>query len=161
MKHVPSEKHTVAWFKLAECVARGEKERALGVYKLLAHSLDDAAFATQLAGDLLLAFQDDEAIDKYREAAIMYKKQQRFVEAAAVYEHLITLQPAVDDYVVSVVVLYQILNFSDKIAEHLKRSVDRFSTSDNAKKLNAFLAKLEELSPENYHQACQFVAGKK
>ena len=160
MKHVPSEKYTVAWFKLAECVARGEKERALGVYRLLTHSLDDAAFAIQLGGALLLAFQDDEAINKYHEAALMYKKQQRFVEAAAVWEHLITLQPTVEDHVVSVVVLYQILNFSDKITAHLKQSVERFSTSSDAKKLNAFLTKLQEVSPENYHQACQFVAGK-
>ena len=58
MKHLPSDKYNVAWFKLAECVARGEKEKALGVYRLLVHSLDEPAFIRQLEGDLLLAFKD-------------------------------------------------------------------------------------------------------
>ena len=75
MKHVPQDKYNVAWFTLAECVARGEKVRALGVYRLLAYSIDDSAFRRQLEGDILLAFQDkDDAIVKYKEAAFLYQK---------------------------------------------------------------------------------------
>jgi hypothetical protein len=37
MKQTQVDKHTIAWFKIAECVSRGEKERALGVYRLLSH----------------------------------------------------------------------------------------------------------------------------
>ena len=56
----PSDKYTIAWFKLAECVAKGEKEKAFGVYRLLMHSLEDQAYAYQLEGDLLDAFKMNE-----------------------------------------------------------------------------------------------------
>ncbi len=157
MKHVPSEKYSLAWFKLAECVARGERERALGVYKLLSHSIDDQAFALQLEGDLLLSFQDKDAAIKYEKAAQLYKKAQRFVEAAAVYEHLIELQPDVDSHVVRLVSLYEILNFSEKISEHVKDAVERFLHSQNRTKLNMFLTKLQDVSKEGYDLACRFV----
>jgi len=160
MKQVESEKYNIAWFKLSECVARGEKERALGVYKLLSHSIGDAAFVQQLEGDLLLAFEDEHAVQKYLAAANLYKKNQRFVEAAAVYEHLVTLQPDVDDHVVALVMLYKILNFPDKIETHLTHSVTRFSESDNAIKLNAFLVKLQEVSKEGYTFAKKLISGK-
>ena len=75
MKQAVSNKYNIAWFKLADCVSRGEKERAFGVYRLLSHSLDDQALARQLEGDLLLAFQDDGAVDKYREAVNLYKQE--------------------------------------------------------------------------------------
>jgi len=92
MKHVSSDKYSVAWFKLAECVARGEQERAFGVYRLLSHSFEDKAFAHQLAGDLYLAFDNPElAIDKYEQAAQLYKKDGRLSEATAVYDHLATI----------------------------------------------------------------------
>lgn len=94
MKHDVSEKYSVAWFKLADCVSRGEKERALGVYRLLAHSLEDSAFAQQLEADLLLSFKDEKAaFDKYCQAANVYKKQGNILQAAAVYEHALTMQP--------------------------------------------------------------------
>ena len=157
MKHFPSEKYNIAWFKLSECVARGEKERALGVYKLLAHSIDDVAFAHQLEGDLLLSFKDEEAIDKYLEAAHLYKQKQRFVAAAAVYEHLIMLKPEVEDFVVGIIPLYQMLNFSDKITNHLRQAIDRFTNDSDPKKLDNFLKKLEEASQEGHAQACRLV----
>ncbi len=66
MKQVPSGKYTIAWFKLAECVSRGEKERALGVYRLLSHSLDDSALVCQLEGDIFLSFNDkQQAVTNY------------------------------------------------------------------------------------------------
>ena len=58
MKQIPSDKYNVAWFTLAECVSRGEKVRAMSLYRLLVHSIKDGAFACQLKGDLLLAFRD-------------------------------------------------------------------------------------------------------
>jgi len=160
MKQFPSEKYNVAWFKLAECVTRGEKERALGVYKLLSHSIDDPAFVEQLEGDLLLAFEDERAASKYVQAAQLYKKQQRFVEAAAVYEHLLTLEPDVESHMAHLIALYQILNFSEKMQEHLRCSLDRFIKNADTKKLNIFLAALEEISPEGYKQAQKILAKK-
>ena len=107
MRHVPSDKYNVAWFKLAECVSRGEKERALGVYRLLAHSFGDEAFAYQLMGDLLLSFDDAQAIAKYQEAADRYTQEERWLEAAAVYEHLLTFDPTNIAYRKEIVRLYQ------------------------------------------------------
>lgn len=153
MKHIPSEKYSIAWFKLSECVSRGEKERALGVYKLLSYSIDDPAFLVQLKADLLLAFGDDMAIKKYLEAAWMYKKEQRFIEAAALYEHLLVLQPDVDDHIVHLIALYELLSFQKKIEEHLQVAVERFADNHNQKRLNAFLKKLKELSPISYKRA--------
>ena len=68
MNQVVADKYNIAWFKLADCVARGEKERALGVFRLLSHSFDDPALARQLHGDLLLSFRDERAQEKYEEA---------------------------------------------------------------------------------------------
>jgi tetratricopeptide (TPR) repeat protein len=88
MKLLSSGSHNIAWFKLAEFVSRGEKERALTVYKLLMHSITDQAFAYQLEGDILLAFDDDAAIEKYHLAANIYKKNGNYQKAIAVYEHV-------------------------------------------------------------------------
>lgn len=79
---------TVAWFKLADFVVRGEKERALGVHKLLMHSVEDKALSYQLEADILLSFDDDEAVNKYHIAANLYKKSGRFTQAVCVYEHV-------------------------------------------------------------------------
>lgn len=121
MKQVVSNKYNVAWFKLADCVSRGEKERALGVYRLLAHSLDDQALARQLEGDLLLAFQDERALDKYRQAISLYKQDDRILEAAAVYEHLITLNPKTHEHLLDLIDLYKQLRITSKVHEHCHR----------------------------------------
>ena len=91
MKEIQSDKYSVAWFKLAEFVGRGEKERALGLYRLLMHSFDDRAFTYQLEGDLLLSFNDEEAQDRYIQAARLYQEDGNVFKAVAVYEHLLFL----------------------------------------------------------------------
>lgn len=111
MKRLPAEKYNLAWFKLAEFVSRGEKERALGLYRLLIHSFDDYALGCQLAGDLLLAFNDTEAMNKYKQAAELYKKGNRLLEAAAVYEHLAQLQSTVSEYLLQLLEIYSTLAF--------------------------------------------------
>ncbi len=88
MRLVASELYNVAWFKLADFVARGEKERALSVHKLLMHSVTDEAIPYQLEGDILLAFDDDAALDRYHIAANLYKKSGKMKQAASVYEHV-------------------------------------------------------------------------
>lgn len=92
MRHVPTDKYTIAWFKLAECVARGEREKAYGVYRLLAHSLADQAYAYLLEGDLLRTFDDPRAVEKYQQAAVLYYQDKRWYEAAGIFEHLKVLQ---------------------------------------------------------------------
>lgn len=85
--------HSIAWFKLAEFIARGEKERALTIYKLLALSFQDRAVAHQLEGDLLFAFNDSQiACQKYLQAIRLYKEENRIPQAIALYEHMRKLQ---------------------------------------------------------------------
>jgi len=90
---VPTDKYTIAWFKLAEFVTRKEKERALGIYRLLVHSIQDEALALQLEGDLLLSFGDEKALEKYAKAAETYTNVGKYVQAAGIYEHCLALKP--------------------------------------------------------------------
>jgi len=87
MKVVSSESSSIAWFKLADFVSRGEKERALTIHRLLMHSVDERAFAYQLEGDILYAFDDEMALNRYHAAAEVYKKDKKYKRAIAVYHH--------------------------------------------------------------------------
>lgn len=118
MEQSNAEMYTVAWFKIAECVSRGEKERALGVYRLLAHSLNDSALATQLEGDILLFFNTSDALEKYQNAAQCYTQTGRLFKAACVYEHMLTLSPGNDHYRDSLIHLYDTLSLDSKKTEH-------------------------------------------
>jgi len=108
--------YNVAWFKLAECIARGEKERALGVYKLLAHSLNDSALAIQLEADILLSFNKQDALAAYQRAAEEYKSQKQLFKAACIYEHMLTIDPTNNTYSKTLIELYTHLNMPHKIA---------------------------------------------
>lgn len=110
MKHPFSDKYNIAWFKLAEYASRGEKERAIGIYKLLVLSFDDVAFSYQLEGDLLMLFQDETALEKYIRASILYIKENRFIQAAGIYEHLTTLKPENEEYLNKLIEIYENLN---------------------------------------------------
>lgn len=82
--------YCVAWFKLAEFIERGEKERALGMYRLLTHTVPDPAFTYQLEGDLLAAFGDTAiAQERYLTAAQLYCAQKDFMHAVGLYETLV------------------------------------------------------------------------
>ena len=133
MKQVQTDKYNVAWFKLADCIARGEKERALGVYRLLSHSLEDQALATQLHGDILLSFNDESAKTVYKKAAQMYKDNDRFLQAAAVYEHLSTIEPKNIEYRTAMIELYQQLAIASKVAEYAMALVRMLLESDDWK----------------------------
>ena len=82
MKQYAADTCTIAWFKLAECVSRGERERAFALFKLLRHALPDTALAFQTEGDLLWAFGDVQmAAECYAKAARTYAGQGRSVES--------------------------------------------------------------------------------
>lgn len=119
MRQLPADKYNVAWFKLAEFVVRGEKERALGLYRLLIHSFDDKALAAQLEGDLLLAFNDESAVLRYEEAAYTYYKTERYVEAIAMFETLLNLKPYTENYIKKIVFLYQETGQEQKAYTHM------------------------------------------
>lgn len=93
MKKVSQNKQSVAWFKLAECVDRGEKEKALSFFRLLTHSYNELAFIKKLEADILTFFQDSNADNSYEEAALLYAKAGKLFEAALIYEHLLLESP--------------------------------------------------------------------
>lgn len=124
MRYVPNDKYTIAWFKLAECVAKGEKEKAFGVYRLLMHSFDDQAYAYQLEGDLLGAFQDQRAIEKYTHAAQLYIQNNRFKEAAMLYNDLITMVPDEKHFVIRLIDVYKKHKSNDFVVTKLHKLAD-------------------------------------
>lgn len=107
MKQVSPEKMSLAWFKLAEFVIRGEKERALSIYRLLAHSIQNAALVAQLEGDIFLAFNDERAFDSYRRAGWLYQQSGDDVQAIFTYECLCDLADRADDVLMILIGLYQ------------------------------------------------------
>ncbi len=145
MKQAASNKYNIAWFKLADCVSRGEKERALGVYRLLSHSVDDQALMRQLEGDLLLAFQDEGAADTYKQAIQLYKDDERHLEAAALYEHLLTLQPHTQDYHLCLVDLYTKLRLNSKVEEHLNTVFEQAMNKKQWEKATEMANKFDEV----------------
>lgn len=145
MKQIPVEKYTIAFFRLAEYVARGEKERALGVYRLLSHSFDDVAFARQLEGDILLSFNDDAAQEKYFQAAQMYHKEMRLHQAIGVYEHLVTLHPKVALYCAQLIDIYLQLNMQEHAKLHAAKLLDTVATHENIPVIAQALEKYDQI----------------
>lgn len=143
MRHLPSDKYNIAWFKLAECVSRGEKERALGVYRLLSHSIEDHAFVQQLEGDLLLAFGDTTtAVQKYQAAMEHYKHDGRLLEAVSVGEHVFLLTTDKRSCAVQLSKLYKDLGTLSKTQDYAGRAVDMHL---DAGLLEAAMEVLEEI----------------
>jgi tetratricopeptide (TPR) repeat protein len=125
MKQTQFDKHTIAWFKIADCVSRGEKERALGVYRLLSHSFNDNAIARQLEADIYCSFGDlEQAVPLYQQAMEFYHKSQRLLEAAAVGEHLIMVRANDIELRRNMVQLYIVLGLVAKIRAHIQVLVD-------------------------------------
>ena len=134
MKQEPKEKGTsVAWFKLAELISRGEKEKALNLYRLLSHSFEEKAYALQVEGDILWSFEDQEAVDRYKHAAFLYKKEKNLVAAAGIYEHLLTLDPGNVDNMFHLLKLCAKLNWAEKFRDgfmFLKKMLESKNISD-------------------------------
>ena len=146
MRQIPLNSRSIAWFKLAEFVLRGEKERAFGVYKLLIHSFNDSALALQLEGDLYLAFDEKEkAVCKYIAAASIYYESKRMIEAMAVYELLIQLKPESEFYVVSLVDLYSKLGVKAKVASILKNFFELLFENKDFDKASEVLVRFSEI----------------
>ena len=107
----------VGWFKLAELIDRKEKEKALSLYRLLSHSFDDKAYSLQLEGDILWSMQDKLAIEKYMQAAFLYKKEKKVASAIGIYEHLLTLQPKNHEFLSTLLMLYVFTSWQEKFKD--------------------------------------------
>ena len=115
----------IAWFKLAELVTRKEKEKTLSLYRLLSHSFDKA-YALQVEGDILWALEDEQAAQKYKEAAFLYKKEDKVFCAAAIYEHLCTIEPKNCDYLSKLIALYVLLHWPEKFEQKYEKLLNFF-----------------------------------
>ena len=159
MKQTQLDRHMIAWFKIAECVSRGEKERALGVYRLLSHSFNDEAVARQLEADIYLAFGEQElAILLYHQAMELYQKSNRLLEAAAVCEHLITMNMHDISLRREAIKLYHALNNVIKAYEHIEKSLDML-TLDHDYALQEFLSMLRGYSEKLHEYANSYLKG--
>jgi hypothetical protein len=172
MKQTQFDKHTIAWFKIAECVSRGEKERALGVYRLLSHSFNDNAMARQLEADIYCSFgETEQAISLYQQAMEAYIKSQRFLEAAAIGEHLVVLQPAEMSLHRKLIQLYLSFGMVSKVRAHIQVLADFFAQKrqwieqviddlalvDNKKIVQEFIVALQAHSDELHEHAVAYL----
>lgn len=92
------EKSSIAWFKLEEVVMRGEKERALTMYRLLIHSVAKESLKVQLEADILRIFGDSQAIFCYIKAADLYISAHEVAQAIFLYKIIIALAPHISEY---------------------------------------------------------------
>ncbi len=142
------DRYSVAWFKLAEFVARGEKERALGIYKLLALSLNKPAFALKLEGDILLAFGDHQnAIAKYLQSTIFYNNEHNYQEAAAICEHVLSIDPYRIDFLRRLQELYTALENKPKLITTLERLISLLRHRHQFQEADDLFVELQALSP--------------
>jgi hypothetical protein len=121
MEFERKQEHTsVAWYKLADLITRKEREKALNVYRLLSHSLEDRAYALQLEGDILWALADDRAAsEKYRQAAFLYRKEKRLINAIAICEHLVFLEKNKSELLVLLLELYAMMRWEERFLQRL------------------------------------------
>jgi len=112
---------SLAWFKLADLIARREREKALSVFRLLAHSLPDRAYVLQIEGDILLYLDDGKnAVEKYKAAAFLYQKDKRWVDAIAVYEHLLTQSHDSVEVLSTLILSYAMVDWEEKFHERFQ-----------------------------------------
>jgi tetratricopeptide (TPR) repeat protein len=97
MKLAVAGRSNIAWFKLADVVSRGEKERALSIYRLFAYSFRDDALSAQVEGDILCMFNDERALESYRRAARLYMRANDLTHAIFLYELMCELSPQAYD----------------------------------------------------------------
>jgi len=150
MKQTQFDKHTIAWFKIADYVSRGEKERALGVYRLLSHSFNDNAIARQLEADIYCSFgETEQAIVLYQQAMDNYYKSERFFEAAAVGEHLIVLCSDDINLRRTLVQLYISLCMVGKIKSHIVALVNFIAKKQQWYDVKTVIAECSRMSQVN------------
>lgn len=105
----------VAWFKLAEFIRRGEKERALSLYRLLTHSLADKSFLKKLEADIWFVFDVQQAQILYENAANLYKQEGNIIQALMIFEQLALQFPKNFQYQQTIIEFCKALQLSEKL----------------------------------------------
>ncbi len=143
---------SVAWYKLADLIARGEREKALSVYRLLAHSLVNKAYALQLEGDILWSFDDPSAYEKYKQAAFLYKKEKRWIDAIAVCEHLLCADPNNQELLSMLCYFYAVVDWTDRFDRVLSNICALLLTGNfDSEQFYTMLKNLAECASESKH----------
>lgn len=116
---------SVAWFKLAHLIEKREKEKALNVFRLLTHSLRDKAYSLQLEGDILWSLNDaTQAKERYTNAAFLYQKEKRWVNAVSLYENLLSSNSQNYATLSAIILCYGQLSWENKFQEKLGQFYD-------------------------------------
>ncbi|MCB9493494.1 MAG: hypothetical protein H6679_04445 [Epsilonproteobacteria bacterium] len=122
------ERTSVAWFALSNLIARKEKEKALNVFRLLAHSFDDRAYTLQIEGDILWHLDDyDQSIERYKKAAFLYQKEKRLINAIAIYEHMLSMNEHNDEILAQLIYFYLLADLQDKFEQRFELLAQRQS----------------------------------
>ena len=120
-QRIPQNNSSIAWFKIANLIERKEREKALSVYKLMSHSLQDRAYALQLEGDILWYFEEiPEACLKYLQSAFLYRNAKRWLDAVSLYEQVLLLDPNNCDALIYSVPCYAQLAWEQKFKQNLE-----------------------------------------
>ena len=175
MKQSAVEKTSIAWFKLAECIERGEKERALNLHRLLMHSHGDAAYRKKLEADLLVSFDKQKSLDYYCEAALLYAQNGDKQEVVFIYEQIVKLFPDQLEIQKKIITVCEELKWNKKaffylvdvvfkmmktpsveaitIEEYLYAALDGALSFDCQKQLDQLLRTLEVIDNQWYGKA--------
>ncbi len=92
MDQLFTNRSTIAWFTLAECVLRKEQTKAFKSLKLLSYLVKDQALALQLEGDLFLAFNElEKALACYVQAVELFEKHKKNAASERLHKLIISL----------------------------------------------------------------------
>lgn len=148
MKQSHSQNRSIAWFKLHHFVQRGEKEKAIGICKLLIPSIDDFAFACKLEGDLLYAFNDIEhANEKYILAAKEYLNNNQHDLALELCKNLEQEKLTIKN-IFQLAKIYFKANSYIKSKEQFEKLIDIAFDHKNKELLSEIIFTAKELSKE-------------
>jgi len=146
MKAEVGERKNIAWFKLAEFVTRGEKERALGLFRLLTHSFEDRAFIKKLEAEILASFSDEQAFAEYLQAAHLYRANGQLIEAVSIFETLTLFQPERSEHYEKVIAIFHELNNQEKVLSYQKQLCSLFVHQDRPDRAFAVFEKMNGLN---------------
>jgi tetratricopeptide (TPR) repeat protein len=149
-QRIPQNNSSIAWFKIANLIERREREKALSVYKLMAHSLQDKAYALQLEGDILCYFEDfPESCVKYLQSAFLYRNAKRWLDAVSLYEQVALIDPNNCDALIYSVPCYAQLDWAPKFKQNLE-TISGFILQNlsDEKLITNLIKSLAEVAPE-------------
>lgn len=112
-KRVPTDL-SHSWDKLFTYIQTGDLQRVLALYRLLASTIKDEAYAQKLKADILWVIKPEQAAQSYVSAAELYEQDGRLVQAHTLIKMLTVLEPEVQEYHLMCVKLQRVLDQQNK-----------------------------------------------